>query len=136
MVIGEQPKKQNGEEVEQDTVDGQNIVPTNPNEPPTPKDMDAEVSQELRCRAAKAVEQLNQATGTQPLDLVTSIGSVGTQAQRAAATEMEPLRARFGEVLTSEKRYTKPLGRCKWAMLHPATDPGLVLPVLIAKHPC
>ena len=26
-------------------------------------------------------------------------------------------------------------GTLRWAMLHPATDPGLVLPVLIAKHP-
>ena len=57
-------------------------------------------SQEFQAKAAKAVKQLEEASGGKKMELVDSITAVGVQAQRHAGRDLELLRARVGDMMT------------------------------------
>ena len=82
--------------------ESQEIVAVKSEQPPVPKGVTNEESRELKDRAADVVRQLEDASGSEALELITSITTVGTQAQRNAGTELELLRTCVGEVLTRE----------------------------------
>jgi len=67
--------------------------------PPSLSEADAE---ELRKKAAETIVTLRDATGSKALEVVDSISSVGTQAQRHAGSDLELLRARVGEMMAGD----------------------------------
>jgi uncharacterized protein YaaN involved in tellurite resistance len=77
-----------------------------------PKEIPAPEAGALQARAAEIVKELEDASGSKELELLDSLTGVGIQAQRAAASDLELLRARVGEMLTDEgasSRVTKDL---------------------------
>ena len=100
MVMEESPSKM--EEITgPNPVDHKELVPVD-KELPVPEGISEEESQALKHRAEDVVRQLEESGGSREMELVTSIGSVGIQVQRNAASELELLRHRVGDVLTRE----------------------------------
>ena len=67
-----------------------------------PKILTQEETQEIQTRATQLVAQLEEASGSQELELIDSMTNVGLQAQRNAGIELDLLRSRVGEMLTGE----------------------------------
>ena len=98
----EERLNQQGENTVSSNGESQEMVAVKSEQPPVPKGVTNEESRELKDRAADVVRQLEDASGSEALELITSITTVGTQAQRNAGTELELLRTCVGEVLTRE----------------------------------
>jgi uncharacterized protein YaaN involved in tellurite resistance len=62
--------------------------------------MSEEEAQQARSRAADLVEQLEGSSGSKELELVDSVTNVGIQAQRGAASQLNLLKVRVGEMLS------------------------------------
>ena len=69
-------------------------------EPVAPKGISDEESQAFKSRATDLVKRLEDASGSQELELTDSITSIGVQAQRRAGTELDLLRGRVGEMVS------------------------------------
>ena len=67
-----------------------------------PASLTEEDAEELRKKAAETIDTLCDATGSKALEVVDSISSVGTQAQRHAGSELELLRTRVGEMMAGD----------------------------------
>ena len=67
-------------------------------EPLVPKGISDKESQDLKSRAIGLVKQLEDASGSEQLELADSITNLGIQAQRSAGTELDLLRTRVGEM--------------------------------------
>ncbi len=86
------------------------LVPTSPQdlatvespEPVAPRGLTEEESQEIQSRATELVKQLEGASGSQELELIDSMTSLGIQAQRNAGGELDLLRSRVGEMITND----------------------------------
>ena len=57
---------------------------------------------QMQTKALALVKQLEESTGSQELETIDSIGSVGIQAQRSAGTELDLLRTRMGDMMSQE----------------------------------
>ena len=57
---------------------------------------------QMQTKALALVKQLEESTGSQELETIDSIGSVGIQAQRNAGTELDLLRTRMGDMMSQE----------------------------------
>ena len=68
-------------------------------EPVAPKGISDEESQVLKSRATDLVNQLEDASGSQELELTDGITNLSVQGQRRAGTELDLLRGRVGEML-------------------------------------
>ena len=68
--------------------------------PVIPKGMTDDEAQALRDRAADVVSRLQDASGSEELEMIDSVTSVGMQAQRGAGTELDLLKARVGDMVT------------------------------------
>lgn len=75
-------------------------LPTEVKEPAVPEGMSEEEAQQARSRAADLVEQLEGSSGSKELELVDSVTNVGIQAQRSAASQLNLLKVRVGEMLS------------------------------------
>ena len=80
----------------------QELAPEETEEPAAPKGISEEEAQELKGRASELVNELEEASGSRELELVDGISNMGLQAQRGAGAELELLRGRVGEMMTSE----------------------------------
>lgn len=80
-------------------------------EPAVPKGISDEEAGELKSRALGLVKQLEEASGSKDLELIDSMTSLGMQAQRNAASQLNLLKARVGDMLTdgTQGRITKDL---------------------------
>ncbi|MFH1560709.1 MAG: toxic anion resistance protein [Chloroflexota bacterium] len=70
--------------------------------PTPPKVIKEEEAESLRQSAAEIAKQLETASGSRELEAVDSISNLGIQAQRAAASELNLLRGRVGDMITRE----------------------------------
>jgi uncharacterized protein YaaN involved in tellurite resistance len=93
---------------------------------------DAEV-EELRARTQAVAQQLEAASGSQEMEIIDSVGSLGLQAQRQAAAELGLLKARVGDLFTWEGltgQVTSDLGELRVALRQIAppelSHPGLL----------
>ena len=59
-------------------------------------------SRTLRSRAAEIIKALEDSEGSAQMEIISSVASVGVQTQRTAASELELLRTRVGDVLTGD----------------------------------
>jgi len=75
-------------------------LPAEVKEPAVPEGMSEEEAQQARSRAADLVEQLEGSSGSKELELVDSVTNVGIQAQRGAASQLNLLKVRVGEMLS------------------------------------
>ena len=75
-------------------------LPAEVKEPAVPEGMSEEEAQQARSRAADLVEQLEGSSGSKELELVDSVTNVGIQAQRSAASQLNLLKVRVGEMLS------------------------------------
>ena len=71
------------------------------NEPNAPKGLSEEESQVLKTRALALVTDLGEASGSKELELTDSITNIGLQAQRSGGGELDLLRTRVGDMITS-----------------------------------
>ena len=76
------------------------LVPAEIPEPLAPKGLTSEERQEIQERARALVNELEGASGSQELELVDSMTSLGIQAQRTAGKELDLLRSRVGDTVT------------------------------------
>ena len=67
-----------------------------------PKGMNEVEVKQFQGRALALVKQLEGSSGSQELETIDSIGSVGIQAQRNAGTELDLLRTRMGDMMSQE----------------------------------
>ncbi len=77
-----------------------------------PKEIAAPEAAVLKERAVTIVKQLEDASGSKELELLDSLTAVGVQAQRGAASDLDLLRGRVGDMLSdegAESRVTKDL---------------------------
>ena len=74
-------------------------VPAVADQPTRPKSMSEDEAESVRSQAIELVKQLEDAGGVGQLELLDRITSVGTQAQRDAAGQLELLQARIGTFL-------------------------------------
>ncbi len=77
-----------------------------------PKEIAAPEAAVLQERAVTIVKQLEDASGSKELELLDSLTAVGVQAQRGAASDLDLLRGRVGDMLSddgAESRVTKDL---------------------------
>jgi len=81
-------------------IDSQEIAPVEVKEPDVPKGITEKEEEELRIRSTELVKKLEEASGSQEMELVDSITSLGLQAQRSAAADLELLRPRVGDMLS------------------------------------
>ncbi len=99
MEMEERPDQQE-EDVALSPAGSEEQVPVAGAEPAAPKGItDVEVL-ELKDRSVDLVKQLENASGSKELELVDSISTVGSQAQRSAGTELDILRTRIGDMVT------------------------------------
>lgn len=89
------------QELEQTTA-GQLIAITVP-PAEVPRGITAAEAVELNVRAAAIVGDLRNANGSKEMEIIDAITAVGIQAQRHAASDINLLRGRVGEMLSSEK---------------------------------
>lgn len=75
-------------------------LPAEVKEPAVPEGMSEEEAQQARSQAADLVEQLEGSSGSKELELVDSVTNVGIQAQRGAASQLNLLKVRVGEMLS------------------------------------
>jgi uncharacterized protein YaaN involved in tellurite resistance len=75
-------------------------LPVEIREPAVPEGVSDEEAQELRGRALDLVKQLEDVSGSKELELIDSVTSLGIQAQRNAASQLNLLKARVGEMLS------------------------------------
>lgn len=75
-------------------------LPAEVKEPAVPEGMSEEEAQQARSQAADLVEQLEGSSGSKELELVDSVTNVGIQAQRSAASQLNLLKVRVGEMLS------------------------------------
>ena len=101
MTKNERPdvQEENTELVDSGT---QDMVPVEVREPQVPKGLSDKESQVLKSRAIDLVKQLEDASGSQQLELSDSITNLGVQAQRGAGAELDLLRTRVGEMMTQD----------------------------------
>lgn len=71
-------------------------------QPVPPSDISEEESQALQVRAQNLVNELEGASGSRELELIDGMTSIGTQAQRNSASDMDLLRGRVGSIMNSE----------------------------------
>jgi uncharacterized protein YaaN involved in tellurite resistance len=71
--------------------------------PTPPKVLNYEEVESLRRSAAEIAKQLETASGSKELETVDSISNLGIQTQRDAASELNLLRGRVGDMLTREE---------------------------------
>ena len=83
-----------------DTTGTQEAVPAEVEKPTPPKGVSDEEVQVLRARAVDLVNELGEADGSRELELVDGITSLGVEAQRTAAGELDLLRARVRDMLS------------------------------------
>ena len=89
------------QELEQ-TSAGQLIAITVP-QAEVPRGITAAEAVELNARAAAIVGDLRNANGSKEMEIIDAITALGIQAQRHAASDIDLLRGRVGEMLSSEK---------------------------------
>lgn len=70
--------------------------------PTLPKAIKEEEAESLRRRAAEIAKQLETASGSKELEAVDSISNLGIQTQRHAASELNLLKGRVGDMLSRE----------------------------------
>ena len=80
----------------------QDMIPVEVREPQVPKGLSEKESQVLKNRATDLVKQLEDASGSQQLEMTDSITNLGVQAQRSAGTELDLLRTRVSEMMTQD----------------------------------
>jgi uncharacterized protein YaaN involved in tellurite resistance len=71
-------------------------------EPEPPKSMTADDVAAVKRQATEIAARLATADGSEELQVVDSISNLGVQAQRGAASELDLLRARLGEMMTKD----------------------------------
>ena len=71
-------------------------------DPVAPQGITEEESQAIQSRAIELVRQLEVSSGSQELEIIDSVTSLGIQAQRNAGGEMELLRGRVGEMISND----------------------------------
>ena len=101
MVTGERPEQQEAV-TEFGPVSPQELAAEETVEPVAPQGLTEEESREFQGRATELVKQLEGASGSQGLEIIDSMTSLGIQEQRNAGSEMELLRTRVGEMITNE----------------------------------
>ena len=80
----------------------QQLVPGQTNEPTAPQGTTDEEARALKARALDVVRRMEDASGSQALEMIDGITSLGIQAQRTAGTELELLRARVGDMVAQD----------------------------------
>ena len=101
MATEERPDEQE-ENVVMDPTDSQELAPVVIKEPIAPQGISEREVMTLKIRAKELVNDMGTATGSKELEMTDNISNLGTQAQRAAGTELDLLRARVGDMLTQE----------------------------------
>ncbi len=101
MVTKERPDQQEegGAWVSESSVE---LIPVATSEPAAPEGMADDEAQELKHRAVDLATRLEEASGSAELQMVDSMSSLGIRVQRDTGTELELLRTRVGEMLTSD----------------------------------
>jgi len=103
--MAEEPAVDQGVEVpESAVVLGREAVPAAAAAAPPvpPRGMSAEEAAALKSRAAALAAQLENATGSKEMETVDSVSNLGIQSQRSAASELNLLRARVGDMMTRD----------------------------------
>ena len=101
MATKERPEQQ-GDFTEPVLAGAQDLAPVESPEPLAPQGITEEEAQEIQNRATELVKQLGGANGSQELELFDNMSNLGIQAQRNAGSELELLRGRVGEMITSD----------------------------------
>ena len=101
MATEERPDEQE-ENVVMDPTDSQELAPVVIKEPIAPQGISEREVMTLKTRAQELVNDMGTATGSKELEMNDNISNLGIQAQRAAGTELDLLRARVGDMLTQE----------------------------------
>lgn len=70
--------------------------------PVPPKGLPVTEVAEFQARAADAVQQLEEASGSKEMEIIDSMTAVGIHAQRQASQDLELLRVRVGEMMMKE----------------------------------
>jgi len=96
----EERPDQREENIELSPIGSEEQVPAVIEPPEAPKGITDKEAQEMKNRSEVLVNQLKDASGSKELELIDSISTLGIQAQRSAAGEMELLRTRVGDMLT------------------------------------
>ena len=98
----EEESTQEGPTEPQDIAAQETTETTETAELTAPKGMNEAEVKQFQGRALALVKQLEGSSGSQELETIDSIGSVGIQAQRNAGTELDLLRTRMGDMMSQE----------------------------------
>lgn len=98
----EEESTQEGPTEPQDIAAQETTETTETAELTAPKGMNEVEVKQFQGRALALVKQLEGSSGSQELETIDSIGSVGIQAQRNAGTELDLLRTRMGDMMSQE----------------------------------
>ena len=101
MASEDQPMEQ-GDILDLVPADEQALAVTDTSAPVAPKGLSDQEVRELETRAADLAKQLEEASGSQELELIDNITNIGMQAQRNAGGELDLLRTRIGQVVMDE----------------------------------
>jgi len=77
-------------------------IPTKTKQPRLPAGLSPEEARELQGRAAEAVAQLREASGSKEMALIDNITAVGIRTQRQAGSDLQLLRGRVGDPIGKE----------------------------------
>ena len=96
---------------------------------PTESDIPAEVANELTSRAASIAREVEASTGSDEMEVIDSVATVGLEAQRQGGREVDRLRMRVAEMLRTDgvsSQVTKDLIslRMELAKLAPSSNAG------------
>lgn len=99
MVTEDRPNQEE-ESMALSPIDSQEAPLVEVKEPEAPKGVTEKEEKELRNRSTELVKQLEEVSGSKEMELIDSITSLGLQAQRSAAADLELLRPRVGDMLS------------------------------------